>query len=139
MARVYATISDYSVVIGAPAPEGIASHLAAASELVEYATRNDLYETDLQGFPVKETLRDAMRSATCVQAAFWVENGINPNAGLGALKPIPIETGIASGTIKYESMSVRNRAREKSIDTLTPRAWRLLRNEGLGSSGVGLW
>lgn len=139
MPRVYADTSDYSVFTMAPAPEGIASHLQAASELVEYATRNDLYDTDEGGYPTKETLRDAMRGATCAQAQFWVDNGINPNAGLGALKPIPIETGIASGTIKYESMSVRNRAREKSIDCLTPRAWRLLRNEGLGSAGVGLW
>ncbi len=67
----YATAQDYVEYAGNAGPADIERRLARASERIDELLVTALYETDDQELPVDPVLRDAVKRATCAQAA-WV-------------------------------------------------------------------
>lgn len=105
-----------------------------ASVLVRRATRFDVYDTTPAGMPDDPWIIDAFRDATCVQAAMWAANGVNPAAGVAGVDGGVDSSTIAGATVKYNTSHV-DEARA-SVDTLAPMALAVLRAEGLASYGV---
>jgi hypothetical protein len=109
-----------------------------ASNLVREATRNDLYDTYPSGLPIDLDIADAMRDATCAQAAMWFLAGINPAAG-----SVGREIGIASqtadgGSVTY-SDPITGEEVEGSLSRLSSAAIQILRNAGLASARPWTW
>jgi hypothetical protein len=95
--------------------------LARASELVaEAATAG--YSTDLDGAPVDDWDKDALRDATCAQVEQWLEVGEeNDVAGYSRA------TSFGTGGLSLSSLP----------SILAPRARRILRSAGL--TGARAW
>ena len=126
-------------------PDDLADHMAEvpddaevliryASTLVRSATRFDVYDVTPAGMPDDPWVIDAFRDATCVQAAMWAQNGVDPAAGAAGVDGGVESSSIAGGTVKYDTSHVD--AARASIDTLSPMALAVLRAEGLASHGV---
>lgn len=126
-------------------PDDLADHMAEvpddaevliryASTLVRSATRFDVYDVTPAGMPDDPWVIDAFRDATCVQAAMWAANGINPAAGSAGVEGGVDSSTIAGATVKYNTSHV-DHARA-SVDTLCPAALAVLRSEGLAGYGV---
>jgi hypothetical protein len=112
--------------------------IRAASRLVRQATRCDRYEVDPAGLPVDLTISEAMRDATCAQAAMWITAGIDPGAGTAGR-----EIGIASqsadgGSVTY-SDSISAEEIERSLRYLIAEALEILRENGLASTRPDAW
>jgi hypothetical protein len=133
---LYATVQEYQDYTGTVPDGDELPMLRTASEYVRWATRNDRYAALPTGIPEDDDLREAMRDSACQQVLVWKKASIDPNAGEEGLKPTRIEAGIGSATVKYESVSARDRARQKAVLQLSPSAFRILRNAGLGSAGT---
>lgn len=138
---MHATVEDYAVFIGAPYPEGTASALFYASELVEGAIKNDLFTVDDNDKATDAEILEALKLATCAQVQMWFANGINPAAGVGALKVAATSKNLGAASVSYDTslQAIRDQAKVKSLDQLCKAAWRILRNRGLGSAAVGLY
>ena len=126
-------------------PDDLADHMAEvpddaevliryASTLVRSATRFDVYDVTPAGMPDDPWVIDAFRDATCVQAAMWAANGINPAAGSAGVEGGVDSSTIAGATVKYNTSHV-DHARA-SVDALCPAALAVLRSEGLAGYGV---
>lgn len=105
-----------------------------ASMLVRKATRFDVYDTTPAGMPDDPWIIEAFRDATCVQAAMWATNSINPAAGSAGVEGGVESSSIAGGTVRFDT-SHTDHART-SIDALCPMALEVLRAEGLAGYGV---
>lgn len=105
-----------------------------ASMLVRKATRFDVYDTTPAGMPDDPWIIEAFRDATCVQAAMWATNSINPAAGSAGVEGGVESSSIAGGTVKYDTSHVD--AARSSVDALCPMALEVLRAEGLAGYGV---
>ena len=130
---VYADEADLSTHV-AELPDNADTLLRFASVLVRRATRFDVYDTTPAGMPDDPWIIDAFRDATCVQAAMWATNSINPAAGSAGVEGGVESSSIAGGTVKYDT-SHTDHART-SIDALCPMALEVLRAEGLAGYGV---
>ncbi len=71
----YATADDYTEYTGKPGPDDIDRRLTRASERIDELLSNAIYETNSEGFPVEPHLADAVRRATCAQAAWTLAVG----------------------------------------------------------------
>lgn len=138
---MHATVEDYAGFIGAPYPEGTASALFYASELVESAIRNDLFTVDANDKATDDKILEALQLATCAQVQMWFENGINPALGVESIKVTATSKNLGAASVSYDTalLAIRDQARRKSLDQLCKPAWRILRNRGLGSAAVGLY
>ena len=130
---VYADEADLSTHV-AELPDNADTLLRFASVLVRRATRFDVYDTTPAGMPDDPWVIEAFRDATCVQAAMWAANGVDPAAGSAGVDGGIESSSIAGGTVKYDTSHVD--AARASIDTLSPMALAVLRAEGLASHGV---
>lgn len=115
-------------------PDDAEALIRFASVLVRRATRFDVYEVTPAGLPDDPWVIDAFRDATCVQAAMWAANGVNPAAGSAGVEGGVDSSTIAGGTVKFNTSHV-DHARA-SVDTLCPAAVAVLRAEGLAGYGV---
>lgn len=126
-------------------PHHLADHMAEvpddaemliryASALVRQATRFDVYDVTPAGMPDDPWVIEAFRDATCVQAAMWAANGINPAAGSAGVEGGVDSSTIAGATVKYNTSHV-DHARA-SVDSLCPAALAALRDQGLAGYGV---
>ncbi len=86
---VYATAADFEAFTGKPAPDGIASSLARASERVDELLLGAVYDTDDNEMPTDPKEREAIMRATCAQAAFMLATG-DPYGVAAAFKDIAI-------------------------------------------------
>ncbi|WP_280357078.1 hypothetical protein [Nocardia otitidiscaviarum] len=104
-----------------------------ASQLVRSATRCDLYDTDPAGLPVDLDIAEALKNATCAQAAQWHLAGIDPAAGTVG-RDVAIKTQTADGgSVTYaDAPSAQEIA--ASLKTLSSAALLILRNAGLAST-----
>lgn len=118
----------------AEVPDDAVTLLKHASILVRHATRFDWYEVTPAGAPEDPWVIDAFRDATCVQAAEWSANEINPVAGAGGVKGGVESSSIAGGSVKFD-MSHADHTRA-SVTTLSAMALMVLRSEGLATSTV---
>ena len=130
---VYADEADLSTHV-AELPDNADTLLRFASVLVRRATRFDVYDVTPAGMPDDPWVIDAFRDATCVQAAMWAQNGIDPSSGAAGVDGGVESSSIAGGTVKYDTSHVD--AARASVDTLSPLALAVLRAEGLASHGV---
>ena len=130
---VYADEADLSTHV-AELPDNADTLLRFASVLVRRATRFDVYDVTPAGMPDDPWVIDAFRDATCVQAAMWAQNGIDPSSGAAGVDGGVESSSIAGGTVKYDTSHVD--AARASVDTLSPLALEVLRAEGLASHGV---
>ena len=130
---VYADEADLSTHV-VELPDNADTLLRFASVLVRKATRFDVYDITPAGMPDDPWVIEAFRDATCVQAAMWAQNGVDPTAGSAGVDGGVESSSIAGGTVKYDTSHVD--AARSSVDTLSPMAVAVLRAEGLASHGV---
>ena len=130
---VYADEADLSTHV-VELPDNADTLLRFASVLVRKATRFDVYDTTPAGMPDDPWVIEAFRDATCVQAAMWAANSVDPAAGSAGVDGGVESSSIAGGTVKYDTSHVD--AARASVDTLSPLALEVLRAEGLASHGV---
>lgn len=73
---VYATAADYAAYTGKPAPAGIDTVLARASERIDELLMTAVYDVDeTTDLPTNPTDADAIMRATCAQAAWSLAVG----------------------------------------------------------------
>lgn len=135
---IYADSDDLTDWTKAPAPANADILLREASILVADACLADIYDTTPDHMPTDPSLRDAMRDATCVQAAFWADNGINPTKGRAGMDEIVVSSSI-DGASETTNAGELEAAKASSMDGLVPTALRLLRFAGLASNAVQPW
>ncbi|AXK88612.1 hypothetical protein SAMN05421776_12320 [Nocardia farcinica] len=109
-----------------------------ASQLVREATRLDLYDTYPSGLPVDLDIAEAMREATCAQAAMWHLAGINPAAGTVGRELAVASQTADGGSVAYGD-TITGAEVERSLSTLSGMALRILRNAGLASTRPCTW
>lgn len=109
-----------------------------ASNLVREATRNDLYDTYSSGLPVDLDIAEAMRDATCAQAAMWHLAGINPAAG-SVGRELAIQSQTADGGSVTYGDTIKAEEVEHSLSRLSKAALTILRNAGLASTRPWTW
>lgn len=81
---MYATPAELGALLEPePAPANARRLLARASRVIARATLCAVYDVDEDGLPVSQTLKDAMRDATCEQVAYWLETGADEGIGTG--------------------------------------------------------
>jgi len=135
---VYASDADLQAWTGEDPPANAAPLLRSASLLVARATRNALYRTTPAGLPVDEDLVEALREATCAQAALWADAGINPAVGAaGDQQLVPTAKSIGSGSITYAVNPAVAAARARVAETLCTESVGILLEAGLLTAGVG--
>lgn len=110
-----------------------------ASALVSEAISGAVYSTNPQGLPTAPDVLEAVRDATCEQAAAWAAANIDPTAGAAALKPIPTTKALVGASVSYgQSADIQAALVELAEGkTLIPSAWSILVNAGLVSNRVG--
>ncbi|SEU46606.1 hypothetical protein [Nonomuraea wenchangensis] len=87
---VYANADDYAAYTGKPAPDGIDAVLARASERIDELLVTAVYAVDpATELPTDEKVADAIRRATCAQAAWSVAVG-DPYGVAAAFKSVSI-------------------------------------------------
>lgn len=138
MPLIYATAVDLADWTKTPAPDNADTLLREASILVADACLADIYDTTPDRMPTDQSLRDAMRDATCVQAAFWAEHGIDPAKGRAGMDEIVVSSSI-DGASETTNAGELEAAKASSMDGLLPTALRLLRFAGLASNAVRSW
>lgn len=119
--------------------DGALPGLLHASQLVRMATHNDFYQADDDGYPINERKRDAMRSATAAQVAFWVKAKVD-------LATLALEDANATPSVKSSSIngatvqvdtSTADAVLLASRKGLVTRAMFYLKNAGLASNLIG--
>ena len=79
---VYATPAEYAEWLGKESPPaGALQALRAASINVNQIITTAVYDVDAEGHPLSETIRDALRDATCAQAEYARATGDANNTG----------------------------------------------------------
>ncbi|MEV4091450.1 hypothetical protein [Streptosporangium saharense] len=86
---VYATAQDYADYTGKPAPDGIDQALERASERIDELLMGAVYAVDPAEMPTDLKVRQAVRRATCAQAAWSVAIG-DPYGVATAFKSVSI-------------------------------------------------
>ncbi|WP_371053659.1 hypothetical protein [Rhodococcus gordoniae] len=135
---IYATPTDYAEWVGSPPPHNGSVLLREASGLVADACIADVYDTDSNGLPTSTGHRDALRDATCAQAAFWAQHGIDPTAGRAGMAEVVTASSIDGASVSTNAGELEA-AKAESLDGLIPSAVRILRTAGLGSNLVRSW
>jgi hypothetical protein len=128
-----ASAEDYAKLPGVPpAPADIDATLEACTDIVLAATATARYDVDpATGLASDETIRDALASATCLQAAAWVTLKIRPYAG-GVMDQAGISgKKIGSASFEYVGAATVASARADAATTLVPAAARRLQKYGL--------
>lgn len=118
--RVYATVNDLQVYLGAeatmPSDEEAARMLARASEHLDGLLAYARYQTDTSGKPTDAKIAAAIKVATCAQVEQWLE--------VGEDHPI---AGFPSDT----SMTRSKTSESKRPAFYAPRAIALLQRAGI--------
>ncbi len=128
---VYATEADLATWTGAATPSNASALLRSASLLVRQATGSATYDYDDDGAPTDADVIDAMRDATCAQAAALAANGIDPAAGVAGASGAVQASSIGSASVTYAVSSDAAGRRQALLTTLTTEAEMILRDAGL--------
>lgn len=138
----YATAEDYTAWTGsADAPANLPALLRAASGLIARQTRAARYHTDpATHLPVDVTLRDALRDATCAQAATWAALAIDPLKGpAGAASGSVQSSSIGGASVTRSDPAQAVLATMAATTDLSAAAYDVLALAGLLSSRVRAW
>lgn len=136
----YATRDELAEFVAAedlPDSDDAVRLIAAASRMVSAATRGDRYDTDPTGRPTDAFTIAALRDATCLQAAYWAANGIDPTKGAAGIAPSLKSSSVDGASITYESAGVTVTEAAESMTHLIPAAFDALRDEGMATGLVG--
>lgn len=126
---VYATEADLAGAPWGVTPENATSLLRAASVLVRQATRTAVYDVDATGAPTDTTVAEALRDATCAQAAAWANAGVDPT---GPVRPrVKQSQSLGSGSVTYADATQVAAAVDTLRGTLTGEAALILADAGL--------
>lgn len=127
-----ASEEDYETWTSATAPANIGAILRSCTGLVLDATEGAFYDVDpLTGLATDTTVKDAMRDATCIQAAAWVALGIDPATGGVLTSTVKRSKKIATAQIEYADTAEAVAARKAAYEGLVPDAARLLQQRNL--------
>lgn len=137
--RLYATTVELSAWMDPQAaPANAASLLRSASGLVRSETKTAVYATDAEGYPTDAALVAAFMEATCAQAKFWTDHGIDPSLGAAGVAPLAASKSIGGASIQYSTYVSTAEARANAAGTLSPDAWYILNDAGLLGGSVVL-
>lgn len=128
---VYADPAALVAWTGQPAPDNAAQLLRSASVMVRGATRTALYAVQPSGLPVDDDLREALRDATCAQAAAWSAAGIDPTAPVAARGRVATSKSLGSGSVTYADAASVVAAQDALRERLTDEAAAILADAGL--------
>lgn len=135
-----ATSDEYATWAGTVAPAGIDNIIRSCTTLVLAATKTAVYATDPEtGLATDDIVKNALRDATCIQAAAWVALNIDPATG-GVMQTGKIVRRKKIGTAEVEYTEVEAKAvtaaRAAAYSSLVPEAHTYLRNRGLITATV---
>lgn len=131
-----ATSDDLATWTGTDAPANSTVLLRSATSLVLDATEDAYYATESDtGLPTDTRILDALRDATCIQAAAWDAIKYNPLAGgvVTALIKGAKKIGSASFTVEGAQQAAASQADAGA--QLVPEAMRLLQQNNLVGNG----
>lgn len=128
---VYATPEDLATWTKQTAPEGAAQLLRSASGMVRHATRTALYDTTPAGLPSDPDVADAMRDATCAQAAAWAALGVDPATGPAGVAGQVQSSSILSADVTYAAREGADADKVATLTALVPDAVMVLEQAGL--------
>ncbi|MFD4992835.1 hypothetical protein ACFWH7_04430 [Cellulosimicrobium cellulans] len=134
---VYATAADLAEPpwsIQSP-PSNVDQLLASASLLVLGATRPAVYDTNPEGYPTDDVVREAFRDATCSQVTTWIALGIDPAAaGADAATSsgrVAASKSFGPASVSYVGVEGAVAARARLATGLTDAATLILSTAGL--------
>lgn len=120
-------------------PATISAIIRSCTVLVLKATQGAFYDADPDtGLPTDTTALQAMKDATCVQAAAWVQLGIDPFLG-GVLEGGEVQTSskLGSASVGYADAAAATAARAAARTHLVPEAAAMLQQRDL--LGTNVW
>lgn len=130
-----ASPTDYQNWTGSAGPSNIVQILRSCSSLVLDATAGAYYAVDsATGLATDAQIGNAMRDATCIQAAAWIALGIDPAAGGVISKAGTVSSkkiGTAAVTYDNSGSALAAESRAAASTGLVPDAERLLRQNNL--------
>lgn len=128
---VHATTDDLAAEPWLFDPPNAAQLLRAASSLIDRETVTAVYGVNSDtGRARDQRILDALRDATCAQAATWVALGVDPLKGGADPSAAVRRKSLGSGTIEYDTATVAA-ARTQAADSLAPEAAQILASAGL--------
>lgn len=133
---LHATPADLAAWTGQPAPTNATMLLREASIRVRTATLRDRYDTTPSGLPALDDLAEAMRDATCAQAAAWSAADIDPTGGAAAGGAAVVKSELDGARVEYDAAPLTAARAELLGPGLTPTALAILRSVGLASAAV---
>lgn len=132
---VFATADDYTIITGAAAPPDFATLLPVACRWVRDACAADVFDLAPDGLPADDLQRQALAEATCLQIQLWAALGVDPIAGVAALKPTKVSSGIDGASVTYQ-VGAQDQARVAAVTSLCQASLAALHSAGLGGGGV---
>ncbi|MDQ5861565.1 MAG: hypothetical protein M3536_04795 [Actinomycetota bacterium] len=137
--RIYADTDDLTAWMDPVAvPANAAGLLRSASGLIRSETKTAIYTTDVDGYPTDTALIAAFMEATCAQAKFWTDHGIDPSLGAAGVAPLAASKSIGGASIQYSTYVSTAEARANAAGVLGPDAWYILNDAGLLGNPVVL-
>lgn len=133
-----ATAADYTDWTGNAAPANIIPILRACTSLVMDATMTAFYDVDsTTGLATDAQTLNAMRDATCIQAAAWVALGIDPSLGGVTTATLASSKKIGTASLVRDTADVAaaSAARQSALTGLVPDAMRMLQQNNLLAYG----
>lgn len=132
-----ASPADFHAWTGLAAPANLDEVLRACSGLVLDATSGARYPVDEEtGLSTDNDVKNALRDATCIQAAAWVKLGIDPDLGGTVTQTAKKRKKVGSAEIEYADSGAAAGARAQALTGLVPAAEKYLRVRGLISGRV---
>jgi hypothetical protein len=121
-------------------PANAVQLLRSASSLVLEATASAYYAVDTTtGLATDTATYNALRDATCIQAAAWAAMGVDPSLGGVQSAGVVASKSIGSASIVYANAADAEQARSASLRNLVPEAARKLQLNNLLSSNVWMY
>lgn len=135
---LYASEAQLTAWMGVEPEVVVTPYLRKASGLVHTACINDLYDVDATGKPSDPDLAEAMQEAVCEQCELWIENGVNPVAGVGGVEAAVVKSSIDGASIELDpgALAASVAANAASVYRLSESAFAILRAAGLASAAV---
>lgn len=133
MTVTLATADDYAAWAEQQAPANITPILRACTRMVLDATKIAEYCVDVDGNASDAGVIEALKDATCIQAAAWVALKIDPATGGVSTRSVKTSTKIGTGAVVYDvtDTAAAAAARRAAYTGLVPAAQQALRLAGL--------
>jgi hypothetical protein len=109
------------------APANAAVLLRSATSLVLEATRQAYYPVDpLTGLSTDAQIGQALKDATCVQAAAWAALGYDPLTGGVVTSKVASSKKIGTASVQFADSQIAAASRAAAATELVPEAERIL-------------